>query len=66
MGKWALEIRRLLVARARDKGNGIPGDLRLDDVQLVPGQHYAVRFTVVDGTTKARSVSDLIPIYLRP
>ena len=66
MGKWALEIRRLLVARARDKGNDIPGDLRLDDVQLVPGQRYAVRFTIVDGTTKARSVSDLIPIYLRP
>jgi hypothetical protein len=64
MGKWALEIRRDLIARVvPDSVQSAP---RLDDIQLVPGQHYAVRFTVVDGTTKARSVSDLIPIYLRP
>jgi hypothetical protein len=65
MGKWALEMRRDLIAR-NDTTGVVPGMPRPDDVQLVPGQHYAVRFTVVDGTTKARSVSDVIPIYLRP
>jgi ethylbenzene dehydrogenase len=63
MGKWALEIRRDLTAAPADTLQGGPWP---DDIQLVPGQHYAVRFTIVDGTTKARSVSDLIPIYLRP
>jgi ethylbenzene dehydrogenase len=66
MGKWGLEIRRDLIARFPSPGNNIPGPPHLDDIQLVPGQRYAVRFTIVDGTTKARSVSDLIPIYLRP
>jgi len=63
MGKWALEIRRDLTAAPSDTLQGGPWP---DDIRLVPGQHYAVRFTIVDGTTKARSVSDLIPIYLRP
>jgi Ethylbenzene dehydrogenase len=63
MGKWTLEIRRDLIAAPADTAQGGPWP---DDIPLVPGQHYAVRFTIVDGTTKARSVSDLIPIYLRP
>jgi hypothetical protein len=63
MGKWALEIRRDLTAAPSDTLQGGPWP---DDIRLVPGQHYAVRFTIVDGTTKARSVSDVIPIYLRP
>ena len=66
MGKWGLEIRRELIARAASPGNGQLGAPRPDDVPLAPGGHYAVRFTIVDGTTKSRSVSDLIPIYLRP
>lgn len=66
MGKWGLEIRRDLISRFPSPGNNLPGNPRPDDIQLVPGQHYAVRFTIVDGTTKARSVSDVIPIYLRP
>ncbi|HET9940237.1 MAG TPA: hypothetical protein VFR25_03985 [Candidatus Eisenbacteria bacterium] len=67
MGKWGLEIRRDLIARfPPDSANPILGMPRPDDLQLVPGGHYSVRFTIVDGTTKARSVSDLIPIYLRP
>jgi len=69
MGKWGLEIRRNLIATLPDttiNGVEVHGGPRPDDVQLVPGGHYAVRFTIVDGTTKARSVSDLIPIYLRP
>jgi hypothetical protein len=65
MGKWGLEIRRDLIARA-DSAGGDFGAPRPDDIKLQPGGHYAVRFTIVDGTTKARSVSDLIPIYLRP
>ena len=66
MGKWGLELRRDLVSRFPSPGNNLPGAPRPDDVQLVPGQHYAVRFTIVDGTSKARTVSDIIPIYLRP
>jgi hypothetical protein len=66
MGKWGLEIRRDLIARAASPGNGQLGAPRPDDVPMAPGGHYAVRFTIVDGTTKSRSVSDLIPIYLRP
>ncbi len=66
MGKWGLEIRRDLIARFPSPGNDIPGPPRPDDIQLAPGGHYAIRITIVDGTTKARSVSDLIPIYLRP
>ncbi|HEX5030926.1 MAG TPA: hypothetical protein VFX78_05660 [Candidatus Eisenbacteria bacterium] len=69
MGKWGLELRRDLITHFPPVIiNGVenPGPPRPDDIQLVPGGHYAVRFTIVDGTTKARSVSDLIPIYLRP
>ena len=65
MGKWALEVRRDLVPRFPDVG-GIPGPPRPDDVGLTPGRNYVFRITIVDGSTGSTSVSDLIPLYLRP
>jgi hypothetical protein len=64
-GKWALELRRDLIARPPDVG-GIPQTPWPDDIPLVPGHRYLVRFTIYDGTTKTSSRSPLTPIYLRP
>ena len=65
MGKWSLEVRRDLITRPPDVA-GIPQPPRPDDVQLVPGRHYMIRLTIVDGATKSVSASDLIPLYLKP
>jgi len=64
-GKWALEIRRDLIARPPDVG-GIPQPPWSDDVPLVPGHRYLMRLTIYDGATKTTSRSPLTPIYLRP
>src|SRR5882672_4066399 len=66
MGKWALEIRRDLIARRPPVGQQQVGDPWPDDLQLVPGHRYMMRITVYDGTAKTSSRSQLFPIYLRP
>jgi hypothetical protein len=64
-GKWGLEIRRDLISRPPDVA-GVHQPPRPDDVPLVPGQHYAIRITIIDGRTHGQSHSDLIPVYLKP
>jgi hypothetical protein len=66
MGKWSLEIRRDLTPRLPDLAGGLPGPPRPDDVGLTPGRNYVFRVTIVDGSTGKVSVSDLIPLYLKP
>lgn len=65
MGKWALEIRRDLISRYPEV-SGVPGDPRPDDVKLIPGNHYLMRITIVDGATRMSSRSPLMSLYLRP
>jgi len=63
--KWSLEIRRDLITRPQS--NAIPPPPPWpDDIQLVPGRHYAMRIKIVDGKTKSESESDLFPLYLKP
>lgn len=64
-GKWALEIRRDLIARPPDI-SGVQQPPRPDDVPMVPGRRYMMRITIFDGTTKSTSQSGLVPVYLRP
>jgi hypothetical protein len=65
-GKWALEIRRDLVARSIIKDGGVARPPWTDDIQMVPGRTYSMRITIYDGATGSTSRSGLIPIYLRP
>ncbi len=65
-GKWALEVRRDLIARQPPDSSQVQGDPWPDDVQLVPGRRYLMRITIYDGATKTSSRSSLIPVYLRP
>ena len=66
-GKWALEIRRDLVARQPPDTTGqVTGNPWPDDVQLVAGRRYLMRITIFDGATKTSSRSSLVPVYLRP
>jgi hypothetical protein len=64
-GKWTLEMRRELVTRAsyNPDDNAPP---RADDVQLVEGRHYLVRFTFYNATKTQWSQTEFLPLYLRP
>jgi len=67
MGKWALEVRRNLIARPAEL-DSLNQQLPPwpDDIQLTPGRHYMMRLTIFDGSTKSTSKSPMIPIYLKP
>jgi hypothetical protein len=64
-GKWSLEMRRDLIARPPDVA-GVPQAPRPDDVQLVEGRRYVVRFTIYNATRDRYSQTEFLPLYLAP
>lgn len=66
-GKWSLELRRLLIARAQpDPGTGGRNPAWPDDVPLYTGHTYGVRITIYDASNSVGSASALVPLYLKP
>ena len=65
MGKWSLELRRLLEPRRPDV-NGVRSPPRPDDVVLVPGRTYGLKITVFNATKTLSSASSIIPLYIKP
>ncbi len=64
-GKWAVEIRRLLLPRNWDKLLGTPV-LHNDDVQLHPGQTYGFKLRIYNASKTEYSESQLVPLYIKP
>jgi len=65
-GKWALEIRRFLVARTTDVRGRPEGLPRADDVHLYSGRTYGLRVRIYNSSKTRSSVSPIVPLYIRP
>jgi hypothetical protein len=63
-GKWALEVRRNLTSSPPDSA-GLSQPPWPDDIRLIPGRRYLMRFTIYDGQSKLSSQSGFVPLTLR-
>lgn len=66
MGKWSLELRRLLESRDPDPSASTRGAPHLDDVDLHSGRTYGIRFRVYNASKTESSVSPILPLYIKP
>ena len=66
-GKWAVEFRRMLIARTRDsEGRILPNSVHPDDVPLYTGHTYGFRLRVYSHSKTEYSESPLVPLYIKP
>ncbi len=64
-GKWAVELRRLLLSRDPDSGTnrGAPHN---DDVPLISGRTYGFRLKIYNASKTSFSQSPILPLYIKP
>ena len=65
VGKWSLELRRLLYSRDPDVSN-TRGAPHLDDINLEGGRTYGMRIRIFNSSKTTSSVSPIFPIYIKP
>jgi hypothetical protein len=64
-GKWALELRRLLLSRDPDVG-ATRGTPHSDDVVLTSGRTYGFRLKIYNASKTRFSQSPILPLYIKP
>jgi len=61
LGKWAVEMRRLMIPHLQ----GSP-TANTDDVQLHAGQTYGFRLRIYNASKTEYSESPMVPLYIKP
>jgi len=65
LGKWSLEMRRLLESRDPDVGQS-RGASHNDDLPLHSGHTYGLRIRIYNASKTKSSVSLILPLYIKP